>query len=89
MRDRRKKTHGCEQKKLPREVALGAITKPFFASFISVAAARIIYSAITARAGESNFLTIFTIGFCAVIYLPISLFLGAIERDDLLSLKRR
>ena len=76
-------------RKLPRSIPFCVVAKPFFAAFISVGVARIALSALTARVGESSLTTIATVGFCAMIYLPISLILGAIGRDDLLSLKRK
>jgi hypothetical protein len=72
-----------------RAVSLGIIAKPFFAAFISVGAARLAYSAIEARAGASSLATLATIAFCAVIYLPISLLVGAIEREEIKRILRR
>ena len=73
---------------LPRDLPIGTIMKPFSAAFISVTASRLALSALTARFGESSLITLATIAFCAAIYLPISILLGAIGKDDLLSLKK-
>lgn len=76
-------------KRLPGTVNIGIIIKPFFAAFISVGAARLAYSAIAARVGASVAVTVAAIAFCAVIYLPISLFIGAIGRDEVKAILRR
>jgi O-antigen/teichoic acid export membrane protein len=76
-------------KNTPREVSIGIIARPFFAAFISVGAARLAYSLIAARIGESSLATLATIALCAVIYLPISLFIGAIGRDEVKAILRR
>ena len=76
-------------KNTAREVSIGIIARPFFAAFISVGAARLAYSLIAARIGESSLATLATIALCAVIYLPISLFIGAIGRDEVKAILRR
>ena len=76
-------------KRLPRTVNMGIMIKPFFAAFISVGAARLAYSAIEARAGVSNAVTLACIALCALIYLPISLLIGAIGREEIRTILRR
>jgi stage V sporulation protein B len=76
-------------KNTAREVSIGIIARPFFAAFISVGAARLAYSLIAARIGESSLATLATIALCTVIYLPISLFIGAIGRDEVKAILRR
>ena len=75
--------------KLPHSAPFSVVVKPFFAAFISVGVARLLLSALTVRLGGSSALTLAAIALCAAVYLPISFLLGAIRRDDLLSLKRK
>lgn len=76
-------------KRLPRGVPLGNIIKPFLAAFISVCGSRLLYSALAVRFDVSAMLTLAVIGFCALIYLPVSLLIGAIEIDDVRRILRR
>ena len=76
-------------RKMPRAVGFSVIAKPFFAAFIAVGGARLALSALAASLGGSSALTLAAIALCALIYLPISLAIGAIGKDDLLSLKRK
>ena len=69
-------------RKLPRSIPFSVVAKPFFAAFISVGVARIVLSALTARFGESSLITLATIGFCAVIYLPSALLLNLNLKND-------
>ena len=80
---------GFIARKMPRAVGFSVIAKPFLAAFIAVGGARLALSALAASLGESNLITIASIALCALIYLPISLAIGATSKDDLLSLKRK
>ena len=67
---------------MPRSIPFSVVARPFFAAFISVGVARIALSALMARFGESSLITLVTIGFCAVIYLPIALLLNLNLKND-------
>ena len=70
-------------KRLPRAIPFGVISKPALAAFISVGVTRLALAALSANLCESNLTTLLFIAICALIYLPILFFVGAIARDDL------
>lgn len=68
---------------LPRGLEFGAIAKPFFAAFMSVGVSRLALEALAARFGSSGVMTLGAIALSALIYLPLSFFVGAVRREDI------
>ena len=68
---------------LPRGLDFGAISKPFFAAFISVGVSRLAFAALAARFGSSGVMTLGAVALSALIYLPLSFFVGAVRREDI------
>lgn len=75
---------------LPSGIAVGKVlVRPFAASVLSVAIAKIIYGIFAARFGEGNALTLSFIGLAAMIYLPTCLLLGVVKIDDIPIIKKK
>ncbi len=68
---------------LPRGLEFGAIAKPFFAAFMSVGVSRLALAALAARFGSSGVMTLGAVALSALIYLPLSFFVGAVRREDI------
>lgn len=68
---------------LPRGLDFGAIAKPFFAAFMSVGVSRLAFAALAARFGSSGVMTLGAVALSALIYLPLSFFVGAVRREDI------
>lgn len=72
-------------KYMPEPVSIGRIfVRPFAASFICVGSARLIYSFASDIAGRPKLLTIGAVALAAILYLPVSMAVGAIEKDEIL-----
>jgi stage V sporulation protein B len=69
-------------KQLPDPIRVrDTVVRPFAAALISVTAARILYMLAEKRMGESSLLTLLAIGAAALIYLPVGLMTGAIDKN--------
>ncbi|MBR2334969.1 MAG: polysaccharide biosynthesis protein [Clostridia bacterium] len=68
---------------LPRGLDFGTIAKPFFAAFMSVGVSRLALAALAARFGSSGVMTLGAVALSALIYLPLSFFVGAVRREDI------
>ncbi len=68
---------------LPRGLDFGTIAKPFFAAFMSVGVSRLALAALAARFGSSDVMTLGAVALSALIYLPLSFFVGAVRREDI------
>ena len=72
----------CINKQLPSPIRISdTVARPFAASLISVTSARILYMLAEKRMGESSLLTLLAIGSAALIYLPVGLMTGAIDKN--------
>ena len=72
----------CINKQLPSPIRISdTVARPFAASLISVTSARTLYMLAEKRMGESSLLTLLAIGSAALIYLPVGLMTGAIDKN--------